>query len=117
MIFICNRLISKFLSYYHVKAMAIFPLLLLENKSLKDCETIIRHEKIHFRQQLELLIIPFYLIYCFEYLYYYLKWKDKNNAYHSISFEKEAYKNEDNIHYLKNRPLFAMWLSTSSNEV
>lgn len=48
------------------------------------------HEKIHIYQQLELLIIFFYLWYVVEYYYWYIKLKDKNLAY-NICFEREAY--------------------------
>lgn len=63
-------------------------------------KTVLNHERIHARQQVELLIIIFYLIYLIEYLF---------KGYNKISFEKEAYKNENNTNYLKNRKLFAMW--------
>ena len=60
----------------------------------------INHENIHGRQQLELLIIPFYIIYIFEAIF---------KGYKKISFEVEAYDNENDPDYLKNRKMFAMW--------
>lgn len=67
---------------------------------------LINHERIHLRQQLELMIIPFYIWYCIEFLYYLFIFKNKQTAYHSISFEKEAYRHEADLNYLKNRPFY-----------
>jgi hypothetical protein len=58
------------------------------------------HEAIHGRQQLELLVIPFYVIYIIEAIF---------KGYRNISFEREAYCNDDNDNYLKNRKPYAMW--------
>ena len=67
----------------------------------------INHEKIHGRQQLELLIIPFYLIYIIEWI---VRLFIDKNAYRNISFEKEAYKHQNDLDYLNKRKLFAQWL-------
>jgi hypothetical protein len=81
--------------------MAIFPFILVKNKGLKDSAIIINHEKIHLRQQLELLILPFYLLYLISYIINLMKFKNHDKAYRNIIFEKEAYKNDDNLNYLK----------------
>lgn len=60
----------------------------------------INHEAIHWQQQKELWIIPFYIIYGIEFLF---------KGYRDISFEREAYDNESNKNYLSTRPLFGMW--------
>ncbi|MEN6388856.1 MAG: hypothetical protein ABFD04_00435 [Syntrophomonas sp.] len=74
---------------------------------LKDEQTI-RHELIHARQQLEMLILFFYLWYLVEWLIrLVLNWK---MAYMSVSFEREAYRNDDNSEYLAGRKRLA-WLS------
>ena len=82
------------------KAMAIWPFIFVRNdiKSLSSVD--INHEKIHLAQQLELFIIPFYLIYLIEWII---------KGYRNISFEKEAYSNEHNLDYLKSRKHFSMW--------
>ena len=64
-------------------------------------ERIINHESIHIKQQEELLIIPFYVLYVLEWfikLFFYGK-----QSYYNISFEREAYSNEHDKDYLKNR--------------
>jgi hypothetical protein len=67
----------------------------------------INHEKIHWQQQLEMLIIFFYLWYIIEWLI--RIFTNPNNAYKSLSFEREAYGNDDNLDYLKTRKPYA-WL-------
>ncbi len=73
-------------------------------------QVIINHEKIHWYQQLELLIIPFYIIYILNWLYLGLiKYKGRNwtLAYQNIIFEKEAYDNEYDVHYLERRKIWS----------
>ena len=69
-------------------------------------DTLIRHEKIHSRQMQELGYIFFYLIYIFEWI---LRLLQSGNAYRNISFEREAYLNQADVEYLKNRRPFAQW--------
>ncbi len=85
--------------------MAIFPFVLVKNA--KKSKVLINHERIHIVQQLELLLLPFFVIYLFEYGLGYLKYKNHDRAYRSISFEKEAYKHDNDLNYLKNRPFWA----------
>lgn len=73
-------------------------------------QVIINHEKIHWYQQLELLIIPFYIWYVLNWLYNgIIKYKGKNwdLAYRDIIFEKEAYNNEYNLSYLESRKIWS----------
>lgn len=80
--------------------MAIFPFILLKSKSLKADKEIINHEKIHLRQQLELLIIPFYVCYIINYLFNLIIYKKHHVAYRKIIFEQEAYRHESDLNYL-----------------
>lgn len=73
---------------------------------LSDKQTIF-HEKIHLRQQLELLIVFFYLLYVLEYILYRIQGMSHYKAYMNISFEKEAYVNEENSNYLKEKSLYS----------
>lgn len=95
--------------------MALWPFVVLKHHSLKNDAILINHEKIHLRQQAELLIVGFYLWYGIEFLIRWIKYKDQNTAYRNISFEKEAYKNENNSNYLKCRTPFA-FLNFYSNK-
>ncbi|MCB9251323.1 MAG: hypothetical protein H6605_02585 [Flavobacteriales bacterium] len=87
--------------------MAIWPFIILRNAALKNDRMVLNHEKIHIRQQLECLVLPFYVIYLSEYMYHRLRGLKHAEAYLSISFEKEAYKNEKNRMYLKERKVWA----------
>lgn len=102
MIIIC----PLFFKNTKIIGISLFPFILLKNKEDKDNLRLINHEKIHLRQQLELLIIFFYIWYLLEYFYWLSVYKDKNRAYLNISFEKEAYGNDSNLNYLKERKLF-----------
>lgn len=81
------------------KAMCLWPFIFVRNEvNFNDVD--LNHEKIHWRQQIELLVIPFYIIYLIEWIF---------KEYKNISFEKEAYSNEENLDYLKERKCFAQW--------
>lgn len=87
-------------------AITLFPFIFIKKKyydknSEQENIKLIRHETIHFKQQLELLIIFFYLWYGVEFLIKKIKYGKK--AYRNLSFEREAYTNENSEKYLKNR--------------
>ena len=63
-------------------------------------DRLFNHESIHTAQMKEMLYIPFYLWYVIEWL---IKLFGKDSAYRSISFEREAYTNQDDLNYLKTR--------------
>lgn len=67
-------------------------------------EIQLNHEKIHERQAVELLFVFFYLWYLIEWI---VRLFRPGNAYKSISFEREAYENEDNPVYLNCREWFS----------
>ncbi|MDR6564725.1 MULTISPECIES: hypothetical protein [unclassified Arcicella] len=100
-----NRKKSLFFTIYcpflNVDGMAIFPFVLIRTKL--PSKILINHERIHLAQQLELLILPFYIWYLSEYLLNRLKGQNHQVAYRNICFEKEAYENEDKLAYLTNR--------------
>lgn len=91
----------------HVKGMAIFPFIILQNAHDKSDQVLIRHETIHLRQQLEMLILPFYVAYLGNYLYNLAKFRNHNEAYREIVFEREAYANEHTPGYLFTRKIWA----------
>ena len=68
------------------------------------------HEFIHFRQQIELLILPFYIYYLLNYLINLIRFQNHFQAYRNILFEREAYENDSNLSYLSERR-FAAWTS------
>ena len=99
--------ISKYLVPYGYLGMTIFPFVFLKFSRLKKDVVLINHEKIHLRQQLELLVVPFFVIYIFEFLVRLIKYKSWNLAYRNVSFEREAYVKESQLEYLKNRQFWS----------
>ncbi|WP_200926416.1 hypothetical protein [Pedobacter sp. Leaf41] len=89
--------------------MAIFPFILLKSEKLKSDMEIINHEKIHLRQQLELLILPFYILYLINYLFNLIIYKKHDLAYRKIIFEQEAYRHDADLKYLKNNSWYG-WI-------
>jgi hypothetical protein len=96
-------LISKNLLPKGYNGLAIYPFMILKSKALKQNRVVLNHERIHFRQQIELLLIPFYIWYVTEFIIYLIKYKNWHMAYYNISFEREAYNNETDFNYLKKR--------------
>jgi len=105
MIIVCQ----KFLKNTKINGITLYPFIFIKNPEDKRNRTLINHEKIHLRQQLELLIIFFYIAYVLEYYYHLFKLKDGHKAYLAISFEKEAYANEHDVNYLKKRKFWGFW--------
>lgn len=99
MIFTCSRLFKN----TKINAITLFPFILLRKSELRKDKVLINHEKIHIRQQLELLIVFFYLAYVLEYVYRLILLKNQQKAYRAISFEREAYANEGDFSYLLHR--------------
>lgn len=99
-------IVSKYLIPKGYAGMTFFPFIILKHESYLNNKTTINHEKIHIRQQLELLVLPFYVIYFANLFFNYLKFKNFEKAYRNIIFEREAYANEKNLDYLKSRFLW-----------
>ncbi|NOY48546.1 MAG: hypothetical protein GXO84_10220 [Chlorobi bacterium] len=96
-------LISKYLVPRGYTGVTVYPFVFLKYHKLKTDEVLVNHEYIHLKQQLELLVIPFYIFYGFEFLIRLIQYRNWKTAYRNISFEREAYINEDNLEYLNGR--------------
>ncbi|QQX78089.1 hypothetical protein JK629_07475 [Aequorivita iocasae] len=81
----------------------LWPFVVLKHNSLKKDAVFLNHERIHLRQQSELLILFFYLWYGLEFLIRLIQYKNRHKAYRNISFEREAYHYESDFNYLKKR--------------
>jgi hypothetical protein len=91
-----------------VGGIALFPFIFLNGKLSPERKAVLlNHERIHIRQQIELLVIPFYIIYLFNYLFNLIKYKEHKTAYRNIIFEKEAFLMEGDYGYLKRRRFWA----------
>lgn len=100
-------LISKYIVPTGYIGIALYPFIFLGNSKLKLNTTLINHEKIHLKQQLELLLVFFYIWYLLEFLVRLIQFRHWNMAYENISFEREAYINEHNFTYLENRKFWS----------
>lgn len=96
-------LVSKYLIPKNFRGMTIFPFVILSHKKDKTNEVLIHHERIHIRQQVEMLVVLFFIWYGVEFFLRFLQYKNWNLAYRNISFEREAYSNENDLNYLKKR--------------
>lgn len=101
----------QFITYnkLHVYGITLFPFIVIQHPNLLNNKTFVNHEHIHLRQQIELLVIPFYLLYLMHYCINLIKYKNHDKAYRNICFEREAYRNESKINYLVNRKFWS-WL-------
>jgi len=99
---------SNIISYMNIGGISLFPFIILKEKynyNTRVSKVIKNHETIHFYQQLELLVIPFYLLYILEwFIKLFIYGKD---AYIHISFEREAYKYESDVNYISNRKWYS----------
>lgn len=96
-------IVFKYLTPRGFRGLTFFPFVFLSTKKDKENEVFINHERIHLQQQLELLILPFYIWYVLEYGYRLIQFRDRKKAYNNISFEREAYANEKDLGYIKAR--------------
>lgn len=105
-----KRVVNKWIPFSGYKAMCIWPFLFVRSGAAWSFTKIDeRHERIHGEQQKEMLLLPFYLWYGIEWLIRLCIYRDSHKAYRNISFEQEAYENQEDIMYLERRRHFA-WL-------
>lgn len=102
-------IVAKYLIPKGYRGLAAFPFVFVKHPEDKENAVFVNHEKIHLRQQIELLIIPFFVWYLTEYLVRLVQYKNADLAYRNISFEREAYANEKDLYYLKQRSFYKFW--------
>ena len=93
--------------FFWYSAMAIFPFVIIKEEKMKGDALLLNHELIHHQQQLELAIVPFYLIYGIHYLINFIRFRNHDRAYREIIFEREAYQMDKDLNYLQRRKIFA----------
>lgn len=102
--------------FMRIAGITLFPFIILRKKYKSverwmegKKENLIQHETIHIKQQIEMLIIPFYIWYFIEWIIKFIKYRDAKKAYKSISFEKEANIYENRKNYLEFRKPYS-WI-------
>ena len=101
-------IVSRFLIPKGYRGMAVFPFVILRNRADVANAVLMNHEKIHLRQQIELLVVPFFVVYGLDFLLKLTLYRDRHTAYRNIVFEREAYANEKDLTYLKSRPVWKL---------
>ena len=96
-------IVSKYLLRKGFTGMALWPFVLVRSKVQKADPIFLNHEKIHLRQQIEMLLLPFFIWYVLEFLIRLVWYRNRNTAYRNISFEREAYAQEKNMQFLSRR--------------
>ena len=87
-----------------ITAITLYPFIISHDEMSDD---VLRHETIHILQQKELFVVFFYLLYGWDYLRGYIKFRNKDLAYRRIRFEQEAYAQMFNESYLDNRKSYS----------
>lgn len=93
---------NNILPFKGFSAINLFGILFVR-KNARLSEKTLNHERIHTAQWRELWYVGFLLWYLVEWLIR----LPFGNAYRNISFEREAYANDDNSTYLETRNRFA----------
>ena len=104
-----NSAIPKILSWFapiQINAIALWPFVFVRGEI---SERTLRHETIHFEQQLETLVLGFYAIYIYDYMVNRLKGMSGPEAYLKTRAEKEAHAYDTSTSYLQTRKRFK-WL-------
>ena len=103
--------LNPFIPFKGFKVLTFWPFLFIRKGSSPMTDANLNHERIHARQQIEMLLLPFYLWYGIEYLVRLVQHRFKSKeAYFAISLEREAYQNQDDPSYLDRRQAYC-WLS------
>ena len=100
-------IVSRTLLLGNFKGLSLWPFVIVKSAELKKDKLLIHHEKIHLRQQIEMLVLLFYVWYLLEFGIRFLISGNFKLAYRTISFEREAYACENNKDYLAERPFWA----------
>ncbi len=99
-------LVFRHLFYKNYVGLTLWPFIILKDRVLIHDRVLLNHERIHLRQQSELLILPFYVLYLVEWVLRSLYHWDMEQGYRNISFEREAFANEQDPDYPSKRKAF-----------
>lgn len=89
-------------------AMTVWPFVFVrKDEEQYYTDVVERHEQIHGEQQKEMLLLLFYLWYGIEWLIKFCYYRNPHTAYKNILFEREAYRNQNDLVYLDTRKHYA----------
>jgi len=95
--------VNKYILGRRFVGVTLWPFIVMKYRALEEDVVFINHERIHLKQQRELLVLPFFIWYGVEYVFRFIQYQDWYKAYRNISFEREAYRNELDLEYLNCR--------------
>ena len=98
---------SGFIPFRGFTAVNLFGIVVARNEYLPLSVRILHHETIHTHQIKELWYVGFYVWYIVEWLLRVICYRNLKEAYMNICFEREAFDNDENDIYLKQRKRFA----------
>jgi hypothetical protein len=111
MIVIYSTRILRFLApwFPSIAGITLFPFIILRKdiRGTAEAAITINHERIHIRQQIELLVVFFAVWYIASFLRGLLRGLTWYDAYRDIIFEREAFEKMYDPGYLKERRFFA----------
>ena len=108
-IIIENSRIPRILSYIAPISISAITLGFVVFSKDKMDERTRRHEIIHFHQFFETLFLGFALIYLYDYIVKFLKYRDGKQAYSHLRAEIEAYENDEDPNYMEKRKRY-QWI-------
>lgn len=106
---------NKYIPIKGYVAINLFGIIFARKEFKPISERTLNHERIHTVQMKELLFVFFYLWYGIEWFVRLIQYRDREEAYLNISFEREAYSNQKDRSYIKVRKKyeFRKYLSIS----
>jgi len=106
-VILISKRFMKIVTAGFATGITLWPFIILKDKDAAENKVLLNHEKIHLRQQIEMLVLPFYIWYLTEYLVRLIKYRNRYQAYRNISFEREAYNYEKHAEYLTQRKFWS----------
>lgn len=91
-----------------ITGITIFPLIILHGslRGTQEAAVTVNHERIHVRQQIELLLVFFAVWYAASFVAGLVRGRGRYGAYRNIIFEREAFDRMYEMDYLKRRRPF-----------
>ncbi len=103
---IYNTQLVRLITFGFAAGICIFPFILVRDDA-RDDAVVINHERIHYRQQAELLVLGFHLLYLVMLLANLVRHRRLLPAYRALCFEREAYAHDRDADYLRTRKPYA----------
>jgi len=102
--------LRKMSIFFDVAGMMLFPFLIIKTypepktrgESIKYAflqQRLIHHEKIHFYQYKELLVVGFLFVYLFDWVHGLIKYRNFTKAFMRIRMEQEAYEHQSKFFF------------------